>query len=339
MVASKKSFNRFLKGSIFLLIFALLLSFTTFTANAMTTQDSTGKLTLGADKVSKVVKLKNVNVSILEDGRIKAINNPESLTKEERTVAMKLMKFSDAEIESYSDLLINDILADGGVKVELTQEEYTHIYTDSKGKDHIVTPENMEQINEIKKKDLQVYNLNSGIGTLDMGGKTDGAFTGKGVATYLGKTSNGQEFQYKYRTTFEWSTMPALTFVDNIATAWQTHTTPVSSSAAYDRWANGGFSHTNKITLDNSSVVGTKARIDLQNAPGRHYGYIEDSVRIPVTAAKGTTGAFSSAYSHSHAPGWIGIGINIGPVGTITFDTFGTGDKWSWRNTFSFPDK
>lgn len=339
MVASKKIFNRIFKGSIFLLIFALLFSLNTskITANAMSIQDSTVELTLDADKVAKVVKLQNVNVSILDDGRIKPINNPESLTKEERTSAMKLMKFSNAEIETFSVSLMNDILAEGGVKVELTQEDYTQTYTDLQGNDHIVTPETMEQVNEIKQKDTEFiakkYNLNSGIDTLAMEKVTDGAFTGQGILTYIGKTSNGREYEYNYRTAFEWSTMPTFTFVDSIATSWQSHTTSMSSSKAYDRWANGGFSHSNKITLDRSSVAGTKGSIDLQNAPGRHYGYIEDKVRIPVTQG-GTTGSFASAYGHSYVYDLIGgITVNIGAYGSITLN--GSGDKWDWRNTFT----
>lgn len=342
MKVHKKIFNVIFKCSIFLLTFALLFSLkTNVTANAMTIEDSTKEITVDTNKVSNIVKLKNLNVSILEDGRIEPINNPESLTKEERTSVMKLMKFTDAEIESYPEELINDLLADGGVKVELTQEDFVHIYTDLQGIDHIVTSETMDEVNEIKQRDayfiVNKFNLNSGVNTFAMGGKTEGTFTGKGILTYLGKTSNNTEHEYLYRTAWEWSLMPKFTFTDSVATSWQAHTTTISSTGKYTRWANGGFSHDNKVTVDKSNIQGTKATIDIQNAPGRHYGYIEDKVRIPISGNTGTTGAFSSAYAHAHVPTLMGgVSINISKYGSI--DMSGIGDKWSWRNSYTIGD-
>lgn len=339
MRLSKKFFNVIFKCSPFLLTFALIfaLNTTSVNANAMTIEGSTEEITADIDRVSEIVKFKNVNVSIFEDGRIKPINNPESLTKEEQTSVLKLMKFSDNEIESFSEELINDILADGGVKVEVKQEDFVHIYTDLQGNDHIVTPETLDEVNEIKSRDLlfisNKLNLNSGVSPFAMEKVQDGNFTGQGILTYIGKTSNNTEFEYLYRTAWEWSLMPTLTFTDSVATSWQAHTTSVSTTSAYSRWANGGFYHGDKVTVDRSSVAGTKAKIDIQNAPGRHYGYIEDKVRIPV-AKNGTTGQFASAYGHSHYPTSVaGISINIAGFGSISLS--GGGDKWSWRNSFT----
>lgn len=329
---NKKNF--ILKSS--MLSFALLFSLnvSNITANAMT--NSTEKVMVDTDSVSKIVNLENVDISIFEDGRIKPINNPESLTKEEKTTALELMKFSDDEIESFPEELINELLADGGVKVELTQEDEVHIYTDLQGNDHIVTPATVNQVNEIKQADslfiANRYKLNSGVSTFAMGEVKEGTFTGKGVLTYIGTTSNGKEYEYNYRTAWEWSTMPTLTWTDSIATSWQSHTTSVSTTSDYTRWANGGFSHDNKVTVDRSSVAGTKAKIDVQNAPGRHYGYIQDKVRIPV-GNKGTTGQFASAYGHSYLPA-VPISINIGGWGSVSFSG-GAGDKWTWKNNYT----
>ena len=329
---NKKNF--ILKSSI--LSFALLFSLnvSNITVNAMT--DSTEKVMVDTDNVSEIVKLENVDISIFEDGRIKPINNPESLTREERTTALKLMEFSDDEIASFPEVLINDLLAEGGVKVELTKEDEVHIYTDLQGNDHIVTPETINQVNEIKKLDYLIiankYNLNSGVSPFAMGQQKDGNFTGKGVLTYIGTSSTGKEYEYNYRTAWEWSLMPTLTWTDSIATSWQSHTTSVSTTSDYTRWANGGFSHDNKVSVDRSSVAGTTAKIDIQNAPGRHYGYIQDKVRIPI-GNKGNTGQFASAYGHSHVPA-LPVGINIGGWGSISFSG-GAGDKWSWKNSYT----
>ncbi|WP_342558050.1 hypothetical protein [Metasolibacillus sp. FSL K6-0083] len=305
----------------------------------MNIKDSTEEIVMDTDRVSKIVKLKNESISIFEDGRIKPINNPESLTKEERTSILKLMKFSDVEIESFPEELVNELLTDGGVEVEVTQEDFVHIYTDLQGNDYIVTPETMDAVDKIKLRDAQIIaskiNLNSGVSTFAMEIEQHGNFTGQGILTYVGKKSNNLEYEYKYRTAWEWSLMPTLTFTDTIATGWQAHTTSVSTASAYKRYANGGVSHDNKVTVDRSNILATKATIDIQNAPGRHYGYIEDTVRIPVVN-QGTTGSFTSAYGHSWSPtvaGFGGVTINIGAAGSISFSGE-AGDKWNWRNTF-----
>ena len=148
----------------------------------MNIKDSTEEIVMDTDRVSKIVKLKNESISIFEDGRIKPINNPESLTKEERTSILKLMKFSDVEIESFPEELVNELLTDGGVKVEVTQEDFVHIYTDLQGNDHIVTPETMDVVDKIKLRDAQIIaskiNLNSGVSTFAMEIEQHGNFTG-----------------------------------------------------------------------------------------------------------------------------------------------------------------
>lgn len=331
---SKEKISFFFKYLLFLSLFGLLfLSYTTSTTvNAMTINEK-------EIQVSEVINLKNVNVTIFEDGRVKPIDNPESLTKEERVSIMKLMNFSEDEIESLPERLINDILNDGGVKVEVNEEDFVHVYTDILGNDHIITSENQDEVNKIKERDLQFidnkYKLNKDlVSTFTTTLKTvkDDIFTGSGILTYVG-IKNNKEYEYLYRTTFNWQYMPNLTFVDTIASSWQSHTTSIATTKDYSRWAGGGFSHDSKIKLDRSSVAGTKATIDIQNAPGRHYGYIEDRVRIPVTK-KGTTGQWASAYGHSWSPSLLGgVAINIGGYGSISLS--GSGDKWSWKNSFT----
>ena len=55
-------------------------------------------------------------------------------------------------------------------------------------------------------------------------------------------------------------------------------------------------------------------------------------MRIPVTN-RGTTGTFASLYGHSHPVANGTITITILAYGSVSFSG-GTGDKWSWKNTF-----
>lgn len=197
----------------------------------------------------------------------------------------------------------------------------------------------MDEVNEIKLRDLQLmgskYNLNSGVGTLEMGRVQDDTFTGWGTLTYLGKTSNGVNYEYTYRTGWQFDRIPFFTLTDTVGHSWQTHTTSISTTATYDRYSNGYFGHSNRITIDNSNVAGSKAKIDLVGDPGRHYGYLTDKVRIPIAGNTGTQGQFASAYGHSHLP--YSVGINIGGYGNISFSG-GAGDKWTWKNNFIIGD-
>lgn len=278
MRANKRRGNIFLKYSILLLAIVLFFSLNLTNANAMPINDFTKEISVNQDKVSKILKLKNVDVSILEDGRIKPIENPESLTKEEQVTILKLLKFTDEDIITFSPVLISALLNEGGVKVELEQEDFTHIYTDSQRNDHIVTPQTINNVNKIKLKDLQL-NGEKSIDILaevdcgnssQMGSCSYDTFYGYGVLTYLGTTVNGKEYQYAYKTHWGFSRKPFYAFTDSVATSWQPHTVSLSTTSDYTRYANGYFGHNNRVKINRENVAGTKASIDIINDAGTH---------------------------------------------------------------------
>lgn len=307
--------NRFRKSLVGMLSLSLMFS-GAMSVNAQGQNDPNG---------SKKVTVSNVSLTVYNDGRVQGISTPEKMTEKQKHDVLKLMRFTDEEISSYPDELENDLLKDGGIKIELQQEDYTHTYTDENGVDHIVTPENEAEVNLARQK----AQGDSGLITT-FGSHTEDIFTGTGVLTYLGKTTT--EFKYKYRTTFNWSSMPSLRFVDSIGQTWQSHTVSVNTTGDYDRYTNGYFDHSDRLELHLNNVYGTTADIDIDSHEGRHYGYIEDEVRIPLSQS-GLTGQFASAYAHAWYPELIkDISINIGSFMSITIN--GEGDKWSWKNTF-----
>ncbi|MHA2854183.1 hypothetical protein ACXZ7E_09350 [Paenibacillus lautus] len=268
----------------------------------------------------------NFKVSLYNDGRIEAIENPEMLTNEQREEALKIMKFTDEEIQSFPEELQNDLLADGGVKVDLNTE-MVRVYTDLSGVDHVVTPENEEEIEKIRMADYRtVYGENNKI--VPYGSHREGSFTGSAILTYLG--SDSVVFKYKYRTTFDWSSKPVLTFTDSIAHAWQSHTTSVGSTAKQYRLKQGiyNFTYPENVKIYND-VTGTRATVDITRHDGNHYGYIEDEVRIPLRH-RGEPGQFVSAYGHAWSASLIDVVLNY-------FNIYlnGFGDKWTWRNNFT----
>lgn len=70
------------------------------------------------------------SVKQFSDGRIQGIKNPKALSAMQKKKLLKLMRFTDEEIESYPTYFQDELLQDGGVKIDLETTEL-HIYTDS----------------------------------------------------------------------------------------------------------------------------------------------------------------------------------------------------------------
>lgn len=296
----------------------------------------------------KEEKIRNITVegmiaSVYNDGRVKGINNPESLNEKQKKELLKLMRFTDEEINEFPDELKNDFLHKGGLKVEVEIEDLEHVYTDLDGVDHVVTAENKKEIEEIKKRDFARINVTknksenevSRIQDVEFPEFNDDKFTMKGFLTYNGLTSNQQEYKYTYRTYWQWEGRPIFYFVDTVAQAWQNHTISTESSASYmvRRGSDPNFSYFSygHDGLDFSSLYGTKATINIRNDSGKHYGSLTDEIRIPITH-DGETGQWVSGYAHA----WTGfnIGVTFKAV-TINYNSK-PGDKWTWKNTFEY---
>ncbi|MFD3271947.1 hypothetical protein ACE3MS_17795 [Paenibacillus dendritiformis] len=280
--------------------------------------------------VFTTVDLNNVSVQQSNEGYIKGLDNPELLLGEQKNQILRLLRFTDDEIINMSDSLKNELLKEGGVKVDVNISKMKHIYTDLNGTDHVITEENKEAVSVIRMNDMKKIGLDE-ITTYDMGSVRDGIFSGGAMITYLGKTSSGKEFKYIYRTIFRWDNRPINFYVDTIGTAWQSHTTRVDYSGLYQYDYGNSIFEPGFSSIDVSSVYGTRGYIDINyHNDGPHYGWLENEVRIP-TRHELETGSFASAYGHSWLP-VNNVTINIRSTG-ITFSGFG--DKWSWDSTFT----
>lgn len=258
----------------------------------------------------------NEVVSILNDGRISGIKQPEKLSEENRHQLLKLLNFTDEDIASYPDTLQYDLLRDGGRKVNTNISNVQHFVS----RNGVV-----ELVDDVEAAP------SGGFTIMGMGSLTSGNFTGTGLLTYVGTTTT--EYEYKYRTKFNWSSKPALCFVDTVGISWNATSVPVGTIGLdYRRFDSGFFSHTNKISASQDLVNGVTARIDIQNSPGEHFGHVERQVRIAKTRV-GLTEVFGSAYGHS----WLPDGIdNVGvTIGWASFTFGGTGDYFTWTNDFT----
>ncbi|NBI28254.1 hypothetical protein [Chengkuizengella marina] len=70
------------------------------------------------EKNREKVKVGKTEVVVYDDGRVKAVKNPEKLTKKVRKKILKKMRFTE-EINNLSENLQNEILIDDGVKVDV----------------------------------------------------------------------------------------------------------------------------------------------------------------------------------------------------------------------------
>ncbi|WNQ10199.1 hypothetical protein MJA45_21625 [Paenibacillus aurantius] len=290
-------------------------------------------------KKSKIVNVSDVSITLLSDGRIKGLDKPEKLSKTQKAEILKVIRFTEDDVAQIPDELQNQLLKEGGVKVETTASDLIHTYTDLNGQDHIVTDNNQEEIDAIKANDMKTLAAQSGeITTFEtgLGSVQEGSFSARGYVTYLGKSSNGIEYNYSYKTMFTWSARPAWYFEDKIAQTWQGNTTSTNTIGEYKV---NTFSSSGNPTgtyyyglkdVDRSSVSGTTATVDIVYLDGQHVGWLQDNVKIPVGGNEGTTGQFASAYAHSWTNNLIDIILqNLG----FQFES-APGDKWTWRNSY-----
>ncbi|AYB46252.1 hypothetical protein [Paenibacillus lautus] len=279
---------------------------------------------LSAIEPKNEIKVNNFSVFKYQDGRIQGIDAPEKLTDPQKTNILKLMNFNEQEIEKMDTQFKDLLLKDGGIKVDTVTTDKVHIYTDLNGKDHIVTDKNREEINKLRQEELKKSN-----GEVSPLGVNDGIYSGYGTSVYKGKTSNGVEYIYTYHNRFYFNERPNYTYVDTIGHSWQTNATPKNSTGEYYVQNLALRSDFGFKSIDQSSLTGTKAEVDLRALTGQHIGTLTTEVRIPVSD-QGKTAAFASAYAHAHTNNLINMALGVAGI------TFGSqpGDKWGWRDSF-----
>ncbi|OKP70605.1 hypothetical protein A3842_24495 [Paenibacillus sp. P3E] len=286
-----------------------------------------------SDILVQTLKVKDLLVEKYSDGRLMGNENAKNLNENQKDTFLNAMGFTEDEISYFSDATKDEIIIQGGKKVNSTQTDYKNIFTSKEGDDYLVTPENKEEINMMRTKDLTLNSELAGFSatTLDSSEVWDGIFHGSGTVVYIGKTANAMEYKYTYRTNFRWNKLPNFYWTDSIGTSWATGT-GVGSNGTYvidssDPWI--GYVDRGFASIDQSSVQGTKGTIDLYGLDGLHYGDLATEVRIPVTQ-KGLTGAFGSAYGHAYSTANMDLVLNYASIYIN-----GWGDKWTWRTEYT----
>ncbi|URJ45221.1 hypothetical protein MF628_005011 [Paenibacillus polymyxa] len=270
----------------------------------------------------------NLTVKKFSDGRIEPIENAKSLTEKQQYEILSEMGYTEKESEELSESEKVYLITEGGVKVNVTQSEMVHKYFDLSGKEHIITPENEAEINKIKEADLKKIKGDK-ISTSAMGSVNDGTFSGTSSIQYMGKTANGREYKYSYRTHFNWSNIPWITLSDRVAHAFQSHTSAVGSKAEFFyRTANGNWHDGEFSNIDQSQVSGTIGSVRLIPIK-EQYGTLYTEVRIPV-AHGGGTGSFANSYAHSYTE--VPFALSLG---SVSITGTGLGDFWTWRSNFT----
>jgi hypothetical protein len=269
----------------------------------------------------------DLTIKKYSDGRIEGISNPASLNEEQKEEFLNSMLFTDEEIEKMPEEMKDEIIAEGGVKVDIEEEEMLEKYQDLNGVVHEVTDENRDEINALKEADLKKINADK-IGTMSMGTVKDGAFNGASALVYIGKTANAKEFKYSFKTTYLWTSAPVNAFWDTISQAYAGNTTPVGSNGKMEWLDTHNRLNSENIKVDQLSLNGSTAKVALQPYSNRQNGYIATEVRIPVSEA-GKTGVFANGYAHAYTP--VPFGVTIG---NLSFNFTGVGPSYSWRSSF-----
>jgi hypothetical protein len=78
------------------------------------------------------------------------------------------------------------------------------------------------------------------------------------------------------------------------------------------------------------SIGGTKGELDIIDNSQGGYGWMADEVRIPVAGNAGNTGSFASAYGHAWTSKIISAALSYTGI-----NLDGSGDHWSWQNSFT----
>ncbi|WP_454189843.1 hypothetical protein [Paenibacillus sp. Marseille-Q7038] len=311
--------------------------------------------TSAAEINSNTVDVEGYQLTQYADGRVEGVNEPRDLSEEQKNEILKVIGYSDAEIASLSPSLKNELVIQGGVRVDSNITEVNVSYTDLEGTKYSVNENTVDTVTDAISEDLKKFNLPVGEEAkaaleefvvdsiqdpmitprnINSDGTDDNNFKIWGTVTYLGKTQSGVEFKHSIRNNFRWSKTPNFTFTDTIGISHISKTIPVGTNGIYDaydrnwdKWFNYGFK---KI---NNGLYGGSGEIDLRalHQDSSHVGYIGNETRTAVSQ-KGTTSKFYGAYSHAVVPEIAVMALSIYGI-----DVSGYGFEYDYSQTYTLP--
>lgn len=274
-----------------------------------------------------------IKITKHKDGRVDPVPNVTSLKEVQLDKILREMNVGNSDLKEMSLDFKQNLVSRGGTMVDV-KSELIHTYRDREGNKHIVTAENKEEIDQIRKNDTKNMKKSTSKGevsSLSMGSVSDGIFSAAAHVFYLGTTSNGAEYKYDYYTNYNWGAFPNFYWDDSIAQAWQSHTSSVTTNGAHNKLICPSSSYQYPYGSDiKRSIGGSQAKFDLDGFACNQYGALHDEVRIPV-GNNGQTGVFISSYAHPYTSPV--VKALLGYL-SISWDDF-IGDEYNWTNTFT----
>jgi hypothetical protein len=309
------------------------------------------------------VKVDDIEITIFEDGRIAPVEKAKGLKESTLDKILSHMRFNNEEILGTPKEMKEDLVQNGGKKVGSPILDFTSVYTDLEGVDHLVTDQNEEEINEKIDNDLEKFykkksnpfsilkfsskndrkeytnankflgkwhnsksKPNNGISLLaDSSKVTDGIWSGYSSIVYGGTVNEGREFVYFLYSRYNWNGVPSVYFDDYVALAWQANGTPSGQSFQHTRYYYGNYYNYTATEVDNGSITGTRWEFDILGTGDKQYGYGKQHIRIPVSN-KGNTGAIAAGYAHPYLDGVVKAVLS---AASINWD-----DSWAMKKTW-----
>lgn len=253
----------------------------------------------------------SVNAETKESVGVAPVKNVENLSDWAIDYTLSEMKFSQDEINKMSDNTKKGLVSAGGTKADY-DAEVKQYYTSLDGTRHLVTDENRDEIERMKKSDLATYNSmnqkNSPSMLADGGDSlTDGILS---VNTYVSKTTSSNSLMHEYIVFFDWTWngQPWAIFNDQAAISWDNNYTGVSGTTSKYLVANG----TNKSSYLGLTpkVYGLAAEFPVYSVKTQ-VGGMSQHIRVPKTQ-NGLDTRIIGCYVHSLSP--MTFSLSIGPA-------------------------
>lgn len=278
------------------------------------------------------IPIDGVTIIKYDDGRVAPVAHSSKLSLNQVNQVLREMKVPNEKIGILSIETKKMIISNGGVAVELQNEQTKRYYNSLDGQRFLVTDENKEEVKAVQEQDkLSLLDQsNNGITAFStpVGSDSEGIWSASSILFYNGKS--GVEHIYDLYSEYNWSSSSLFYYYDTIAHSWDSQSIVSSTSNGANNWRNM-ISH--NIVQDPMTIKRdfglTQGNFNLKNS-STNYGALHDRLHIPDTYT-GHTKMIKSSYAHP----WVSktLTAKLGLLG-ITWPSGWNGDDWYWDGTF-----
>lgn len=330
-----------IKISLLFLIVLLIIPSIAFASENNETQIVAG-IEVDYVPIKKVVNIsKNVQLNVLEDGRILPVKNVHDLDEEQMDQILSYANFTADELDKMSLKDKQEFAAMGGMKVD-SEATLVQRYHSLDGNVYEINDENRDTIEKIKQRDLRLLGLlldtkgsndnefspfaSCGVGTTTCY-QNDGNWTAHTQIVYVG--TSGKDYIYTMRLWGEWKQTPLAAFKDRAAIAADSYHRAVSGGTTGQQcWrTSSGQQCTSSIETKPHTNYTEWAFYVRSASPQHFYGtqqfYIDQ-------ARSGHNHTIGASYIHPWSP--VNPGITVRGV-NISWTSF-IGDEWTWTHSY-----